>query len=61
MSASMVLLSEATVTETNMASIWTVDYLNQSTGSVPENCVILGVNTTIPWDNPHNLISLEAE
>ena len=55
------MLTEATVTETDMTSFWTVDYLNQSTSNVPENCVILGVNTTVPWDNPHNLISLEAE
>ena len=61
MPASVVALSEATMTEAEMTSPWTVDAVNQSTSSVPENCIILGVNTTIPWDNPNNLISLEAE
>ena len=45
-----------------MTSSWTLDNVtNQPASSVPENCVILGVNTTIPWNNPYNLISLEAE
>ena len=52
---------EASWTEIKMISSWTVDNVNQSAGNVPENCIILGMNTTIPWDNPQNLISLEAE
>ncbi|KAL8563836.1 hypothetical protein ACOMHN_061960 [Nucella lapillus] len=24
------------------------------------SCIILGLNTTIPWDNPYNIISLES-
>ena len=44
-----------------MTSPWTVDNVSQSANSVPENCIILGINTTIPWDNPNNLISREAE
>ena len=47
-------------TETAMTSPWTVD-VNQSESSVPDNCIILGMNTTVPWNNPNNLISLEAE
>ena len=35
--------------------------VQQTASTVPENCVILDVNTTIPCDNSHNLISLEAE
>ena len=61
MFTSMVVLSEATVTEAEMTTHWTVDDVNQSVSMVSYNCIILGVNTTIPWDNPHNLISLEAE
>ena len=61
LSSSMFYLSEATVAETEMTSPWTVDGVNQSSGITPENCIILGVNTTIPWDNPQNIISLETE
>ena len=43
-----------------MTSPWTVD-VSQSASSVPQNCIILGMNATIPWNNPNNLISLEAE
>ena len=57
----MVMLSETTVTESEMKSLCTACDINQSVISVPENCVLLGMNTTIPWNNPHNLISFEAE
>ena len=49
------MLSEATVTQAEMASPWT---------AVPDdvnNCVILDMNVTIPWNNPENLISRETE
>ena len=53
--------SEAVSTELEMSSQTVID-VNQSTSSaLVNNCIILGMNTTIPWDNPHNLISLEAE
>ena len=61
MSSSLIMLSETTVAQTEMTSSGTDYDVNQSTSSVPENCVILGMNTTIPWNNPHNLISLETE
>ena len=57
----MFYLSESAVTKPEMTSPWTVDGVNQSTDIILENCIILGVNTTIPWNNPHNLISLETE
>ena len=57
----MIVLSETTVSEREMTSPWTVDNVSQSANSVPENCIILGINTTIPWNNPNNLISYEAE
>ena len=57
----MVVTSETTVRETDMPSPWTLDKVSQSSSSVPQNCIILGMNTTIPWNNPNNLISLEAE
>ena len=28
---------------------------------IPENCIILGMNATIPWNNPRNLIGWETE
>ena len=43
-----------------MTSPWTVDNISQSASSVPENCIILGINTTIPWNRPNNLIGFEA-
>ena len=61
MSSSVIVLSQADVIETGVTSSWTVDEVNQSANSIPENCIILGMNMTIPWNNPHNLISLEAE
>ena len=39
----------------------TVNDVNHSSSTVPDNCIILGMNATIPWNNPHNLISLEVE
>ena len=53
--------SEAVSTEVEVTSSWTVDTVSQSASSVPENCIILGVNVTVPWNNPHNLISTETE
>ena len=45
-----------------MTSPWpATDSVNQSTSGIPDHCVILGVNATIPWDNPRNLISMEDE
>ena len=38
-----------------------VDDVNQSVSGVPDSCIILGLNATIPWDNPHNLVSMETE
>ena len=61
MSFSVIVLSNVTMKERDMVSPRTKDNLNQSASSVLENCIILGMNTTIPWDNPHNLISLETE
>ena len=61
MSSSAIVLSQADVIESGVTSPWTVDEVNQSANSIPENCIILGMNMTIPWNNPHNLISLEAE
>ena len=39
----------------------TVNDVNHSSSTVPDNCIILGMNATIPWNNPHNLISRETE
>ena len=44
-----------------VTSVWTTFSINQSASSVPENCIILGWNVSIPWDNPMNLISRETE
>ena len=52
---------EANRTQTAVTSSWTVDNVNQSVSSAPDSCLILGMNTTIPWDNPLNLISMETE
>ena len=40
---------------------WATLSTNQSASSFPEDCIILGWNVTIPWDNPRNLISRETE
>ena len=61
MAATIIVPSPANFTERAATSPWTVDDVNQSASAVPEGCVILGVNSTIPWDNPHNLVSLQAE
>ena len=54
--------SEQSLPETNeMTSVWTTLHTNQSMNGIPENCIILGMNVTIPWDNPRNLISRETE
>ena len=52
---------EANRTQRAVTSSWTVDDVNQSVSSAPDSCIILGMNTTIPWDNPLNLISMETE
>ena len=46
---------------TGMTSAWTTLSINQSMNGIPDNCIILGVNATIPWDDPRNLISRETE
>ena len=61
MSFTSITLSEAISAQTEITSTWTVDNVSQSLNSVPQKCIILGMNTTIPWNNPNNLISLEAE
>ena len=63
MSSSTIMLSEASVTQAEMTSPWTAvpDDVNRSASSVADNCVIFDVNATIPWNNPHNLISRETE
>jgi len=43
-----------------MTSAWTTLHINQSMNGIPKNCIILGMNATIPWDNPRNLISRET-
>ena len=45
---------------TEMTSAWTTLHINQSMNGIPKNCIILGMNATIPWDNPRNLISRET-
>ena len=40
---------------------WATLSTNQSASSFPEDCIILGWNVTIPWDNPKNLVSWETE
>ena len=59
--STMIEQSDVTVKETYMTSPWKMDDVNKSASSVPQNCIILGMNTTIPWNNPNNLISLETE
>ena len=45
-----------------MTSTWTADNVTKPpTSVIPEQCVILGMNTTIPWNNPNDLISLDVE
>ena len=61
MFSSIAVQSDDTASGREMTSPRTADDVSQSASSVPENCLILGMNTTIPWDNPNNLISLEAE
>ena len=46
---------------TELTLAWTTVHTNQSMNGIPENCIILGMNATIPWDNPRNLISRETE
>ena len=61
MSPSIAVQSDDSESGMEMTSPPTADDVSQSASLVPENCIILGMNTTIPWDNPNNLISLEAE
>lgn len=46
---------------TGMSSSWTTHTVNQSVSGIADDCVILGVNASIPWDNARNLISQEVE
>ena len=58
----MVALLEQSLPETSeTTSAWATLHINQSMNGIPENCIILGMNATIPWDNPRNLISRETE
>ena len=58
----MVALLEQTLPETTeTTSEWATLHINQSKNGILESCVILGMNATIPWDNPRNLISRETE
>ena len=50
-----------TPSQVDMTSAWTRVYINKSVNSIPENCIIVGINATDPQNNPHNLISLETE
>ena len=53
--------SDVFSTEIEMTSR-AVNDVNQSASSAPgHDCIILGMNATIPWNNPDNLISLEVE
>ena len=61
MSFSLIELSEITMVVTTETSTSATVDVSQSASSVPDNCIIFGMNTTIPWNNPNNLISLEAE
>ena len=57
----MITPADAVSAEIEMTSR-AVNNTNQSAGSTPgHNCIILGMNATIPWNNPENLISLEVE
>ena len=60
--STMVTSSEQALTDTtDVTSPWTTPNISQSAKSVAGDCLILGVNVTIPWDNPRNLISMEDE
>jgi len=59
-SSSVLRLEDVTQTETAMTSPWTVD-VNQSASNVPHSCVILPMNVTVPWNNPNNIITFEAQ
>ena len=59
-SSSVFRFEDVTQTETAMTSPWTVD-VNQSASNVPHSCVILPMNVTVPWNNPNNIITFEAQ
>ena len=60
--SAMVAWTEQSLSQSSgVTSSWATLSTNQSVSSVPENCIILGWNVTIPWDNPKNLISRETE
>ena len=60
--STMVALLEQSLPETTeTTSAWATLHINQSVNGIPENCIILGMNASIPWDNPRNLISWETE
>ena len=61
--STMVASSEQSLLETTWRTSprTTADNVSQSLSSIPDNCIVLGVNATIPWDHPGNLISQETE
>ena len=61
MASTTVALPEAGLTQTAATSSWTVDDVNQSVTGAADGCIILDLNATIPWDNPHNLVSFQTE
>ena len=61
MALTTILQPETGLTQTAATFPPTADYVNQSVSGVPDSCIILGLNATIPWDNPHNLVSMETE
>ena len=57
----MVTLSDVFTTEVELTSPWTVEDVSQAASIVPDNCITVGVNATIPWNNPQNLIAIDTE
>ena len=61
MALTTILQPELGLTQTAATFPPTVDDVNQSVSGVPDSCITLALNATIPWDNPHNLVSMETE
>ena len=61
MALTTILQPELGLTQTAATFPPTVDDVNQSVNGVPDSCITLALNATIPWDNPHNLVSVETE
>ena len=61
--SSTVTSSEQTPTDTSgVTSAWgTGSTSNDWVNVTPDHCIILGVNATVPWDQPGNVVSMEAE